>query len=60
VETPHIAWIHIFQGEVHMTMRELSEYELALVSGGQAAEAPGTEPDTGPDVVQEGDFQGEF
>jgi hypothetical protein len=43
-----------------MTMRELSDYELALVSGGQEAEATGTEADTGADVEQEGDFQGEF
>jgi hypothetical protein len=41
-----------------MTIRKLSEYELALVSGGQAAPAP--EPDTGPDVDQQGDFQGAF
>lgn len=29
-------------------------------TGLESAEGPSTEPDTGPDVQQEGDFQGEY
>lgn len=33
---------------------------VGLETAGEAAEPASNEPDTGPDVQQEGDFQGEY